>query len=64
MENSHDTHQFKDYEMNHTNGKKEIFSACCKCGELEVSKGYMNVCSEKMHKNSSVILLNMKEIKN
>ena len=57
-------HEYKTYELTHTNGKKQLFIACCKCGTIRV-KGSINenICSGKMHPNCNVKTLQMKLIK-
>ena len=57
-------HDFKTYEMTYPDGKKALFSACCLCGTVEVRNGdkLHDLCSGKMHKNSTVKVLNMKLI--
>lgn len=47
--------------MKHKNGKESLYSACCKCGDIEVRNPDRThlVCSGKMHKNSPVKACNM-----
>lgn len=55
-------HNFKSYELTHSDGKKEIFSACCRCGTIEVKGGNIGdgTCCGKMLKTSNVKMLGMK----
>ena len=55
------THQYKmpiTYELT-------LISVCCKCGNIEVKNAdrVEQICSGKMHKNSSVKMMNMKPYK-
>lgn len=49
-------HIYKTYKIKHQNGKEDIYSACCKCGTIEVINPDITnlVCSGKMHEYSTV----------
>lgn len=54
-------HEFKRYVLT-INNHTQIYSACKKCGTIEVVNSSIEeqTCSGRMHKNSNVLLLNMK----
>ncbi len=57
-------HDYKTYKLKHLSGKVDLYSACCKCGSIEVNnpdRAHL-VCSKRMHKNSTVLACNMQMV--